>query len=64
LRIDHLDRIAKSAICFRFYLYERDERAVLGDDVDLAEAGTEAPNEYLIPKALELEARHFLAFQA
>ena len=64
LRIHHLDRIAKSAICFRFHLYERDEGPVLGDDVDLAEAGTKAPDEYLIPKALQLEACHLLAFEA
>ena len=64
LRIHHLDGIAKSAISFRFYFHERDERVVAGDDIDLAEAGTKAPDEYLIPEALELETRHFLAFQA
>jgi hypothetical protein len=61
LRGDHLGGIAESAIGLGLHFHKYYRALVLGNEVDLAKAGTEAPLEYLIPKTLQLDPRQILA---
>ena len=64
LRRDHLGGIAKSAIGLGLHFYKYYRGAVLRDEVQFTEAGTIAPNEYLIPESLKFEGGDCLAFEA
>ena len=64
LRGHHLGGIAKSAIGLGLHFYKYYRALVLGDEVDLAKAGTIAPVEYLIPEAFELDGGQCLALEA
>ena len=64
LRGHHLGGIAKAAIGLGLHFHKYYRGLVLGDDVDLAKAGTIAPVEYLIPKTFKFGTGQVLAIEA